>query len=149
MLNRKKFRLGLYKLMLLKNIIENKIQKERMYLLYAFEQMVINTEDENNDPEYYDEMYGGEDDSGEEQSQMLMEGDFSNYQPRLGQYPSGTMFQRYPGETDYFSYPSDVIDEVECEETEDEDEKETAKSENIGDSETGEHDLTEANKEKK
>ncbi len=47
MLARKRFRLSLYKLMLLKNIVENKVHKEKMQMLYAFEQMIINTEDEN------------------------------------------------------------------------------------------------------
>ena len=47
MLSRKRFRLSLYKLMLLKNIIENKVHKEKMQVLYAFEQLIINTEDEN------------------------------------------------------------------------------------------------------
>ena len=42
--------------MLLKNIIENKVHKEKMQMLYAFEQMIINTEDEEED--YYDEIYG-------------------------------------------------------------------------------------------
>jgi len=59
MLARKRFRLALYKLMLLKNIIENKVHKEKMQMLYAFEQMIINTEDEN-DQDYYDEVYGEE-----------------------------------------------------------------------------------------
>jgi hypothetical protein len=59
MLARKHFRLALYKLMLLKNIVENKVHKEKMQMLYAFEQLIINTEDEN-DPDYYDEMYGEE-----------------------------------------------------------------------------------------
>lgn len=38
--------------MLLKNLLENKVHKEKMQMLYAFEQMIINTEDEG---EYYDE----------------------------------------------------------------------------------------------
>ena len=59
MLARKRFRLSLYKLMLFKNIIENKVHKEKMQMLYAFEQMIINTEDEN-DQDYYDEVYGDE-----------------------------------------------------------------------------------------
>jgi hypothetical protein len=37
MLARKYFRLSLYKLMLLKNIVENKVHKEKMQMLYAFE----------------------------------------------------------------------------------------------------------------
>ena len=37
MLSRKRFRLSLYKLMLLKNILENKVHKEKMQMLYAFE----------------------------------------------------------------------------------------------------------------
>lgn len=44
--------------MLLRNIVENKVHKEKMSMLYAFEQMIINTEDE--DEEYYDEGYGDE-----------------------------------------------------------------------------------------
>ena len=59
MLARKRFRLSLYKLMLIKNIIENKVHKEKMQMLYAFEQLIINTEDEN-DQDYYDEIYGDE-----------------------------------------------------------------------------------------
>lgn len=42
--------------MLLKNLIENKVHKEKMQMLYAFEQMIINTEDEGED--YYED--GGE-----------------------------------------------------------------------------------------
>ena len=61
MLARKRFRLSLYKLMLFKNLIENKVHKEKMQMLYAFEQMIINTEDEN-DQDYYDELYGAEED---------------------------------------------------------------------------------------
>ena len=45
MLARKRFRLSLYKLMLLKNLLENKVHKEKMQMLFAFEQMIINTED--------------------------------------------------------------------------------------------------------
>jgi hypothetical protein len=37
MLARKHFRISLYKLMLLKNIVENKVHKEKMQMLYAFE----------------------------------------------------------------------------------------------------------------
>jgi len=57
MLNRKRFRVCLYKLILLKNIVDNKVHKEKMSLLYAFEQMIINTEDggEYDDEEYYGE----------------------------------------------------------------------------------------------
>lgn len=44
MLSRKRFRISLYKLILLKNILENKMHRERMSMLYAFEQMIINTE---------------------------------------------------------------------------------------------------------
>lgn len=63
MISRKYFRISLYKMMLLKNIIENKVHKEKMQMLYAFEQLIINTEDED-DEDYYDELYGPED--GEE-----------------------------------------------------------------------------------
>jgi len=37
MIQRKNFRISLYKLMLVRNIIENKVHKERMTMLYAFE----------------------------------------------------------------------------------------------------------------
>lgn len=60
MIARKNFRIALYKMMLLKNIIENKVHKEKMQMLYAFEQLIINTEDED-DEDYYDELYGPED----------------------------------------------------------------------------------------
>ncbi len=48
--------MALYKLILLKNIIDNKVHKEKMSMLYAFEQIIINTED----MEYGDEDYYGE-----------------------------------------------------------------------------------------
>lgn len=46
MISRKRFRINLYKMMLVKNIIENKVHKEKMTMLYAFEQLIINTEDQ-------------------------------------------------------------------------------------------------------
>jgi hypothetical protein len=68
MICRKKFRLSLYKMMLLRNIIENKQHKEKMTMLYAFEQLIINTEDGNPGEYYYDDeeeeddgVYGEED----------------------------------------------------------------------------------------
>ena len=54
MISRKNFRISLYKMMLFKNIVENKVHKEKMAMLYAFEQMIINTEDGEGDS-YYDE----------------------------------------------------------------------------------------------
>ena len=45
MIARNNFRVALYKLIQLKNIVETKIHKERMQVLYAFEQFIINTED--------------------------------------------------------------------------------------------------------
>lgn len=127
MLARKRFRLSLYKLMLLKNIIENKVHKEKMQMLYAFEQMIINTEDEN-DQEYYDEMYGAEEDKdgedddayGDEQDgdYDLNERDISmaalSYYQKYKQFPP---MQRIPVEAEYMSNPSDVIDEEEFEES--------------------------------
>ena len=44
MISRNNFRVALYKLILLKNIVETKMHKERMQILYAFEQLIINTE---------------------------------------------------------------------------------------------------------
>lgn len=45
MIARNNFRVALYKLILLKNIVDTKVHKERMQVLYAFEQLIINTED--------------------------------------------------------------------------------------------------------
>ena len=45
MIDRNNFRVALYKLILLKNIVETKMHKERMQMLFAFEQLIINTED--------------------------------------------------------------------------------------------------------
>lgn len=47
MIARNNFRVALYKLILLKNIVETKVHKERMQMLFAFEQLIINTEDES------------------------------------------------------------------------------------------------------
>ena len=53
MLARNNFRVALYKLILLKNIVETKIHKEKIQMLYAFEQLIINTEDFDEE-EYYE-----------------------------------------------------------------------------------------------
>ena len=45
MLSRIHFRNNLYKLILFRNIVENKVHKEKMGMLYAFEQFIINTEE--------------------------------------------------------------------------------------------------------
>ena len=55
MIARKNFRINLYKMMLFKNIVENKVHKEKMSMLYAFEQLIINTEDGEGADSYYDE----------------------------------------------------------------------------------------------
>lgn len=57
MLSRKRFKVALYKMVLLKNIVENKVHKEKMAMLFAFEQLIINTEDPNEEAGeyYYDE----------------------------------------------------------------------------------------------
>ena len=141
MLARKRFRLSLYKLMLFKNIVENKVHKEKMQMLYAFEQMIINTEDED----YYEETgyeedqimaqsrrppavgngeqsegedgeYGDDDLYGEEADQR---GDVPHaalsYYQRTKNFPP---MQRIPVEAEYMSNPSDVIDEEEFEDSE-------------------------------
>ena len=41
----RKFRHALYRLILLKNIVETKIHKDTMVCLFAFEQLIMNTED--------------------------------------------------------------------------------------------------------
>jgi hypothetical protein len=52
MISRIKFRNNLYKLILFRNIIENKIHKEKLQLLYGFEQFIINTEAPNLNGEF-------------------------------------------------------------------------------------------------
>lgn len=47
MIARNNFRVSLYKLILLKNILDTKLHKEKMQMLFAFEQLIINTEDPN------------------------------------------------------------------------------------------------------
>lgn len=49
MIARNNFRVNLYKLILLKNIIDTKVHKEKMQMLFAFEQLIINTEDPEED----------------------------------------------------------------------------------------------------
>ena len=51
----RRFRQCLYRLILLKNIIESKVNKEQMFVLYAFEQLIVNTEDPNNESEINNE----------------------------------------------------------------------------------------------
>ena len=113
--------------MLLKNIVENKVHKEKMQMLYAFEQLIINTEDEN-EQEYYDEAYG-EEDYGEEDD-GIMGG--AGYHPGMHQrrFPHQ---QRIPVEAEYLSNPSDIIDEEEYEDSEEEKEMEKKKVKEFSD----------------
>jgi hypothetical protein len=46
MLSRLRFRNCLYKLIIFKNIVENKAHKEKLSMLFAFEQLIINTEEQ-------------------------------------------------------------------------------------------------------
>lgn len=85
-------------------------------MLYAFEQMIINTEDENDD-EYYDEIYGAEDFDPEQ----FPTGAGAGYPSLSRQFPP---MQRVPNEADYLSNPSDIIDEEEYEDSEEEKEYE-------------------------
>ena len=71
-------------------------------MLYAFEQMIINTEDGAAEDDYYDEQYGEEE--GDEDQMML----YQQYQMQMYN-PMG----RVPIENEYLSNPSDIIDEEE------------------------------------
>jgi hypothetical protein len=51
MLNRIRFRTCLYKLILFRNIVDQKVHKENMCLLFAFEQLIINTEEAQEEEE--------------------------------------------------------------------------------------------------
>ena len=51
MISRIRFRTALYKLIIFRNIIENKMHKEKMAQLFAFEQLIINTEEAQEEEE--------------------------------------------------------------------------------------------------
>ena len=51
MISRIRFRTALYKLIIFRNIIENKQHKEKMAQLFAFEQLIINTEEAQEEEE--------------------------------------------------------------------------------------------------
>ena len=86
MQERKNFRLNLYKLMLVRNIIENKVHKEKMSMLYAFEQLIINTEDEH-DLHYLDEEGQLEEGEGDGQD-MFGQGDHRYFMYNNGGLPT-------------------------------------------------------------
>lgn len=46
MIARIRFRNSLYKLIIFRNIVETKVHKEKMSLLFGFEQLIINTEEQ-------------------------------------------------------------------------------------------------------
>lgn len=46
MIARQRFRHHLYKLLVFRNIVEMKQHKEKMAMLYGFEQLIINTEEQ-------------------------------------------------------------------------------------------------------
>ena len=64
MLSRLRFRNCLYKLIIFKNIVENKVHKEKMSMLFAFEQLIINTEEQLEEEEALE---AGENNDEEEQ----------------------------------------------------------------------------------
>lgn len=46
MIARSRFRECLYKLIVFRNLVETKVHKEKMAMLYGFEQLIINTEEQ-------------------------------------------------------------------------------------------------------
>lgn len=89
------------------------MHKERMIMLYAFEQLIINTEDQNENDYYDEQAYGDEDDDS-----MVYYGQ-EQYQHLLKMYNSNNPLQRLPNENDYLSNPDDIIDEEDEEDEED------------------------------
>lgn len=87
------------------------MHKEKMQMLYAFEQLIINTEDED-DQDYYDEIYGVE------EAEEGIGGGMIGYGMVGGGGLPGK--QRVPIEAEYLSNPSDIIDEEEYEDSEEE-----------------------------
>ena len=69
MINRIRFRNALYKLIVFKNIVENKIHKEKMATLFAFEQLIINTEEMQELEEHEEHLRFIQDNGGENLSQ--------------------------------------------------------------------------------
>lgn len=123
MLARNNFRVALYKLILLKNIVETKMHKERMQMLYAFEQLIINTEDldETN-------VEGQEDDneaanfieqSGltKEQIQEVLESEQDPYLRKQLEELYNPLFQGLNEAEQYFENTEDIINEEDLEES--------------------------------
>jgi hypothetical protein len=44
MVNRVRFRRCLYRLLILRNILESKVYKENLVMMYAYEQLIMNAE---------------------------------------------------------------------------------------------------------
>ena len=124
MLNCKRFRVCLYRLVLLKSILEAKIHKDKMKMLFAFEQLIINTEDP--DGTYYEE--GNEEDNDykeyeekrqkllkdieEEEDPYMKEQLMQLYDPTMGQNQNGMLEAEA-----YFENAEDIINEEEYEES--------------------------------
>ena len=93
-------------MMLFKNIVENKVHKEKMSMLYAFEQLIINTEDGEGDS-YYDE----------EVDPYEHPGAGMGYDPQTGMnfHMGGQLpaYARIPVENEYIPHIEDIIDEEE------------------------------------
>ena len=128
MISRNNFRVALYKLILLKNIVETKMHKERMQCLYAFEQLIINTEDVEG-TEYDDE--GGStsrnrdeatkfiDETGltEEQIREVLASEKDPYLRQQLEELYNPLFKGLNEAEQYFENTEDIINEEELEES--------------------------------
>ena len=115
MIARNKFRMALYKLILLKNIVETKVHKEKMQMLFAFEQLIINTEDFGAEEEEADDA-DNRDFTKEEQLRLIQQED----EPFLKQQLEEMFNPLYQGMRDpeqYFQNSDDIINEEELEES--------------------------------
>ena len=115
---RKAFKNELYKLLLLKNIVENKMHKEKMAMLYGFEQLIVNVEEQQSlqDESQIDFI----DDEGKQSSNLVQEEimKLTNVSSATSAFILKALIAaQEKGETDYDLDPADVIKEEEYEES--------------------------------
>ena len=129
MLARNNFRVALYKLILLKNIVDTKVHKERIQVLYAFEQLIINTEDLDEEGDY-----GREEDTqfiegkvplSQSQIQEILETESDPFLREQLQQLYNPLYKGMHDAEQYFQNSEDIINEEDYEESIDESRKQS------------------------
>jgi hypothetical protein len=111
MIARNNFRVCLYKLILLKNIIETKVHKEKMQMLFAFEQLIINTED----PET--EVQADPASDPQDELSRLLEGETDPYLREQIMQLYNPLYKGMVDPEQYFQNTDDIINEEDHEES--------------------------------